>query len=81
MSAWIDVRKKSPKQEKKDRKIVVLVNEKPFICTVISSPSGFIYLNYENFYYSNENGFHGDPRFAKPTHWMELPESPNPEPV
>jgi hypothetical protein len=32
--------------------------------------------HHDLFVYSNSRGFYGDKRFAKPTHWLEIPELP-----
>lgn len=73
---WINVDKKLPEPQKTSKTIVILVNSEIYTCEVLSK-EGNIYFTTNSFFYSSREGFHGDPRFAKPTHWMPLPEKPN----
>lgn len=70
---WISVEVDTPNIEVfKGKKILVLVNGQPFLCTVIEE--GCIYLTHDYFIYTQKDGWCGDHRFAKPTHWMPIPE-------
>lgn len=82
---WINVDTDTPNVDTLGGKeILVLVNGKVFLCTVIQKPrSGYVdaYLTDNNLLYSDQNGWCGDARFAKPTHWMPLPPLPSNRPV
>ncbi len=72
---WISVNEKSPDCNiLGGSEILVLVNSKIYICEVLEK--GTIYITDNRFLYSSFYGWAGDPRFAKPTHWMPLPEVP-----
>lgn len=72
---WISVEVDTPNVKVfAQKKILVLVNGQPFLCTVIED--GYIYLTDDRFIYTQKDGWCGDPRFAKPTHWMPLPNPP-----
>lgn len=79
--SWISVETETPNIETLGGKqILVLVNGKVCLCTVMRSPRyGYVdaYLTDNNLLYSQTDGWCGDPRFAKPTHWMPLPGTPN----
>jgi len=73
---WIDVKDQLPNSEEfEDKNILVLVNGNTFIAHVAKRGSFYVIDN--RFFYSPLHGWHGDKRFAKPTHWMPLPEVPN----
>lgn len=70
---WINVEVDTPNVKIfHQKKILVLVNGEPFICSVIDN--GCIYVTDNRFIFSEKYGWEGDPRFAKPTHWMPIPE-------
>ncbi len=72
---WISVTDKLPNSgELRGKEILVLVNGKIFICSVLDD--GFMYVNDNRFFYDARLGWCGDPRFAKPTHWMLIPDPP-----
>jgi Protein of unknown function (DUF551) len=73
MTKWIDVKERLPKPSEKEETILILVNKEPFLCDVI--PQGLCYLITDRFCYTKADGFHGDKRFAKPTHWMPIEEA------
>jgi hypothetical protein len=58
---------------KDSRRILILVNGVPELCDVFTNGCLFIRLNCFNY---TDDGFRSDPRFAEPTHWMEIPELP-----
>lgn len=78
---WISIQNDSPDTEVLGgREILVLVNGRIYLCTVIPSPKYGLYNAYitDNlFLYCSEKGWCGDPRFASPTHWMALPDIPD----
>lgn len=70
---WISVKIDEPNVEVFNNKsILVLVNGKPHLCSVMAD--GYIYITDNRFIYTRKDGWCGDPRFAKPTHWMPIPE-------
>lgn len=76
---WISVETDTPNTETLGGKeILVLVNGKVFLCTVMETPERLmvVYLTENNFLYSKKDGWCGDPRFSKPTHWMPIPQVP-----
>lgn len=72
---WIKVTIDTPNIETfGNKKILVLVNKEVFLCTVMKEDH--VYIVDDNFLYSKRDGWCGDPRFGKPTHWMPLPTLP-----
>lgn len=63
------------------KQILVLVNGEIHLCTVLSWNGDFLssYPVYNNFLYCPKQGWCGDRRFAKPTHWMAIPDPPSSE--
>lgn len=76
---WISAEVDTPNVETLGGKeILVLVNDKVFLCTVMNRSThgmGEAYFTHNNFLYSEQDGWCCDPRFAKPTHWMPLPKT------
>jgi hypothetical protein len=70
---WISVADKSPTQFE-GKYVLVLVNGNVYLAHVVKR--GTLYLADNRFLYSEQDGWHGDFRFSKPTHWMPLPEPP-----
>lgn len=76
---WVSVKDSLPLQSKlKGKRILILVNGVVFTCDVLDLDV-FLVLTHDLFVYSNSRGFYGDERFAKPTHWLEIPELPKSE--
>lgn len=78
---WISVDIDSPNVDTLGGKeILILVKDKVFLCSVMKKPIWGVleaYITDNNFLYSEKDGWSGDARFSKPTHWMPLPEPPH----
>ncbi len=73
---WISVIDKEPKQDRDiGRYILILVNHQFYLC-YIPPRETCIFITDNKFIYTDSDKWFGDNRFAKPTHWMEIPEQP-----
>lgn len=72
---WISVEDRLPNEKKwEGQEVAILVNGSVHVALVMDPWS--VYISDGRFLFSSGQGWVSDSRFAKPTHWMPLPEPP-----